>query len=126
MTEEIHEEHRMYRLAKNRFTALIMGSIIVALFLVAIALSLYVHSGAAQVDLSRPGYSSVRDEVKEGKDDFTGFSGTGVIDKDSLALFEKLYTKTIKEATKSEVFHSDIISDESLRITGEESTVQSY
>lgn len=126
MLEETHEEHRMYRLAKNRFTVLILGSIGVALLLVIIALFLYVHSGAAQVDLSRPGYSSVRSEVNENQDDFTGFSGTGPIDKDSLALFEQLYSKTADEATKSEVFHNDIISNTALRISGEDSTTQSY
>lgn len=125
MTEEMHEEHRMYQLAKNRFVGLIMGSIVVALVLVVIALYLYSRSGAAQVDLSRPGYSSVRGEVKE-DDDSTRFPGTGSIDKDSLALFERLYSKTAGEATKSEVFHSDIISDGTLRITGEESTVDAY
>lgn len=126
MTDELHEEHRMYRLAKNRFTILIVGSITVALFLVVIALFLYASSGAAQVDLSRPGYSTVRGEVNEGDDDFAGFSGTGPIDKASLTLFEQLYSKAADEATKTEVFHSDIISDEALRITGEESTTQSY
>lgn len=124
--DELHEEHRMYRLAKNRFTMLIIGSISIALLLVVISLFLYVSSGTAQVDLSRPGYSSVRDEVSEGNGDFTGFPSTGPIDKESLAQFEKLYSKTANETTKTEVFHNDIISNEALRITGEVSTTQSY
>lgn len=126
MIDEQHEEHRMYRLAKNRFTLLIISSIAVALSLVVISLFLYVSSGTAQVDLSRPGYSSVRDEVSDGNDDFTGFSSTGPIDKESLTQFEELYSKTANEATRTEVFHNDIISNEALRITGEDTTAQSY
>ena len=85
MIEEPHEEHRMYRLAKNRFVILIIASILISLVLVMIALGLYARSGAAQVDLSRPGYSEVRKQVSEDDQEFKAFPGTGPIDKDSLA-----------------------------------------
>ena len=126
MTEDVQEEHRMYAVAKNRFTILIIGSITVALLLVMISLFLYGVSGAAQVDLSGPGYSSVRSEVTEDRDSFEAFPGTGPINKEALALFDRLYTQTTQAATKSEVFHNDVISDRALRITNEDLSLQNY
>ena len=111
-----HEDHHIYRLAKNRFIVLIVGTIVIALFLVSIALALYASSGAAQVDLSRPGYKGVRDQAREDTGDTKSFSGFGPINKASLEEFEKLYEKTGKSATSVDAFSSNVLSDEALRI----------
>lgn len=111
-----HEDHHIYRLAKNRFIVLIVGTISLALFLVSIALALYGSSGAAQVDLSRPGYSAVRDQAKEDTSDTKSFSSSGPIDKAALAEFEKLYAETSKSATSVKAFDSNVLSDEALHI----------
>lgn len=124
MSEEIHEERRMYRLAKNRFVILIIGSILISLGLVMVALGLYARSGAAQLDLSRPGYSEVRTQVKEDDQEFKAFPGLGPIDEESLALFEKLYKKTAAQTTQTEVFHSEALSDEALRINDTSLTLE--
>lgn len=111
-----HEDHHIYRLAKNRFIVLITGTIILALFLVSISLALYGSSGTAQVDLSRPGYSGVRDQAKEDTQEEKSFSSSGPIDKASLEEFERLYTETSKSATSVKAFDGNVLSDEALHI----------
>lgn len=115
MNEEPHEDHRALQLAKNRFVILIGSSILVALFLVMIALALYGFSGAAQVDLSRPGYSGIRNQISDTQEP-TAFPSSGPIDKDVLYNYEKLYNKTADQVTAVEAFESGALSDEALRI----------
>jgi hypothetical protein len=111
-----HEDHHVYRLAKNRFIVMIIGTILLALFLVSIALALYASSGAAQVDLSRPGYSAIRDQAKEDDQDAKSFSSSGPIDKASLEEFEELYNDAAKSATTVKAFDSNVLSDAALHI----------
>jgi len=115
MTEELQEEHHAYRLAKNRFVLLIIVSIIVSLVLVGVSLSLYAWSGAAQVDLSRPGYSGVRSQISEAQEP-VAFPSSGPVDAEVLNDFEKLYDKTATQVTSVEAFESGALSDETLRI----------
>lgn len=115
MTDEQHEEHRAYQLAKNRFVILIISSIAISLLLVSIALALYAWSGAAQVDLSRPGYGDVRNKVDEAEEP-TAFPNSGPIDKEVLDDYEKLYDKTASQVTSVNVFEGGVLSDEALRI----------
>lgn len=114
---EIHyEDHQIYRLAKNRFIVMIIGTIVLALILVSISLALYGSSGAAQVDLSRPGYSAVRAQAKEDSQGAKSFSSSGPIDKASVEEFEKLYSDTSKSATSVNAFDGNVLSDEALHI----------
>lgn len=115
MSEELLEEHRAMRLAKNRFVILIGSSILVALVLVMVALALYGFSGAAQVDLSRPGYSGIRNQISDTQEP-TAFPSSGAINKDVLDKYEKLYNATASQVTAVEAFESGALSDESLRI----------
>lgn len=115
MSEEQVEERRAYKVAKNRFVVLLCISITIALTLVAIALALYNYSGTAQLDLSRPGYSDVRDQVTKTEDPIV-FPSTGEINKETIESFEALYDKTAKKATAVNAFDAGILSDEALRI----------
>lgn len=115
MTDEQHEERRAYQLAKNRFVILIVSSIAISLLLVSIALALYAWSGAAQVDLSRPGYGDIRNKVDEVEEP-TAFPNSGPIDKEVLDSYEKLYDKTAAQVTSVNAFESGVLSDVALRI----------
>ncbi len=100
---------------RHRFLVMVGVVIVVALFLVSVALELYVSSGTAQLDLSRPGYVSVRASATQA-DAFTGFSDTGAIDKDSLDQFRKLYDAEAERATNIDSFSGDVMSDQALSI----------
>lgn len=111
----------MSRWEKHRFLALVAGVILIALFLVSVALSLYNSSGAAQLDLSRPGYKDVRDLAKR---DTTSksFPASGTLDKEALDLFSKLYGEQSSKVTSSATFDESALSAESLQLFTENRT----
>lgn len=107
--------HTSDRLQQHRFLLLIVGVVLVSLFLVAVALALYASSGAAQLDLSRPGYKSVRQQAVQ-SDSFNGFPSTGPINNDTLDQFRKLYDEQSTKATNVDSFGGNAMSDQSLSI----------
>lgn len=117
MTEEqlIADARNLSPWQRHRFVVLIGLTILVSLFLVSVALALYASSGAAQLDLSRPGYTSVREKAAR-SDGFEGFSATGPVDKDTLDKFKSLYESQSKKATNFDSFGGDVMSDKTLSI----------
>lgn len=109
-------QHSSARYIRNhQLVVLIVGSIIIALILVAISMTLYSTSGTAQVDLSRPGLERVREQVKS-VDDYKGFESTGDISEETLGEFDKLYTEQLNNVTSVDAFNPDILSDEALGV----------
>lgn len=117
MTEEqlMTEAGNLSPWQRHRFMVLIGLTIVISLFLVSVALALYASSGAAQLDLSRPGYTSVRDKAVR-SDGFEGFSASGSVDKDTLDEFGKLYDQQAKQATNFDSFGGNVMSDKTLSI----------
>lgn len=105
----------MTKWQQHRFFTLIVAVILVSLFLVSVALSLYNSSGAAQLDLSRPGYQDVREQAK--RDTTTkAFPSTGALDKSALDSFTKMYKEQTAKVTSVDNFDSVALSEESLRL----------
>ena len=117
MTEEqlVHDAHLLSPWQRHRFTVLILSTIVISLFLVGVALALYASSGAAQLDLSRPGYTSVRQQAVE-SDSFAGFSSSGPVTKDTLNQFQTMYKQQATQATNVDSFGGDPLNDKSLSI----------
>lgn len=109
--------------ARHRFTILVALTILVSLFLVSVALALYASSGAAQLDLSRPGYTSVRDQASRSTS-FDGFSASGPLDKKAIEQFRALYDEQSKKATNVDSFSGSAMTDQTLSIDaqGDEAT----
>lgn len=101
--------------SQHRFFLLIAGAILIALFLVSIALSLYHSDGAAQLDLSRPGYQSVRDKVEKNTSS-EAFSATGPLDEASLDEFRAKYQKQADRVKQTEGFSPEALSDRALEL----------
>jgi len=116
MNDNAREEH-ISRFSKHRFVAMIVFAILVSFVLVGVALGLYASSGAAQIDLSRPGYSSVRDKITEEDDNSVTFPTNGPITKDVLKEFETQYDEIAKNITGVDAFDPQVLSDSSLQIT---------
>jgi len=114
MTEDMAEKNTLSRWAEHRFLLLVAGTIVVSLFLVGVALALYASSGTAQLDLSRPGYKSVRDQAVK-SDTFDGFPTSGPIDKGSIDQFRTLYQKEAGQLDESS-FGGSVMSDQALSI----------
>ena len=100
---------------RHRFGVMVAGSIVISFVLVGVSMALYFSSGAAQLDLSRPGYMSVREQANE-KEQFNGFSASGTITKESLDEFQKLYDEQAKKTTTIDSFGGEAMRDETLGI----------
>lgn len=115
MIEEqlVAEAHLLGRFERHKFMVLVVLTILVALFLVWISMGLYNSSGAAQLDLSRPGYKSVQSKVEK-DDSFTGYPSTGTMNKAALDQFRSLYTTRASQATGVDSFGGTVMSDQAL------------
>jgi len=105
---------------QHKFLLLVGLTIVISITMVVIALGMYTNSGTAQLDLSRPGYSSVRDQVSRDDGNFRGFSANGPIDKETLDQFRELYDARAKEATGVDSFGGNVLTDKSLSIDAPE------
>jgi len=99
----------------HRFVAMIILVVVVALFLVGVSLALYASSGAAQLDLSRPGYVSVRDQALRSSG-FDSFPATGTLDASAISEFRTVYKEQSEKATNVDSFAGDVMSDAALSI----------
>lgn len=100
---------------QHRFLIMVGGAIVLSLFMVGIALSSYHNSGTAQLDLSRPGYQEVREQVdREG--DNRRFSANGPLDEAALTEFRELYDEQAKSAQAEGSFAPEALSDEALEL----------
>jgi len=101
----------------HRLALMIFGSIVMSLALVVVSMYLYSSSGAAQLDLSRPGYSSVRGRASS-NDKIDTFPSSGTITKETIQEFEALYSRYADEATAIDAFGGDVLNNRELGIDG--------
>ena len=114
--DELYKEAAtMSRWQKHRFFVLIIGVIAVSMLLVSVAMSLYNSSGAAQIDLSRPGYQDVRKQASQGVA-LQVYPSTGALDKKALDDFDKLYRDQAAKATSTVNFDETALSEQSLQL----------
>ena len=114
---DTHHSVGVDTIRNHQFFAMVALVISISLFLVYVALSLYVSSGTLQLDLSRPGYASAREEATKGSSVFAGFSEDGQINTESLNEFDKLYKEKAAEALIDiDAFSGHVLSDETLSL----------
>lgn len=112
---ETHDNIGTRTLRAHPFFIMVCLVILVSLFLVYVALSLYQSSGTLQLDLSRPGYDSAREEAIKDTEVFKGFSADGAISAESLNEFDTLYKQKAAEALIDIAdFSGDALSDSAL------------
>lgn len=102
---------------KHQLTALLVGTIIIALICSAIGLMLYNTSGTAQIDLSRPDYAGVK-PLTDNKGDaieYIDYPANGPINDESLREFDRLY-KAQMQNIATDAFGGDPLALDSLRI----------
>ena len=125
MTEEdlLKDAKHLSAWQQHKFMVLVGATIIISLLLVILSLHLYRSSGAAQLDLSRPGYESVRGQVSN-NNDFTGFPSTGPLDKSATDTFRTLYDEQLKKATALNSFGGEVMTDSTLGIDAPQEAAQ--
>ncbi len=115
--QSTHAVASVETIRNHQFLILIVGVIVVSLFMVYVALSLYVSSGTIQLDLSRPGYDSARKEATKDNEVFKGFSEDGPIDNEVLHAFDELYKQKAAEALIDiDAFSGNALSDDALSL----------
>ncbi len=113
--DELQQEAgKMSAWQQHRFMVLVVGVIMISLFMVSIALSIYNSSGAALLDLSRPGYQSVRDQAIDSR--ATSYPSSGPLDAEALDEFEKMYDERTSKVIDVDSFDASALSEESLQL----------
>lgn len=102
--------------SKRRFLLFIGLSITIAFILVMVSMSMYNSSGAAQLDLSRPGYISVRSQAITSDDDFKNYTSTGQINQSTISEFKLLYAGQAQKTKAVDAFGGDPLSPDALGI----------
>lgn len=102
--------------ARHRFLILIILTMLISLVLVIVAMILYNVSGDAQLDLSRPGYQSVSDQVERGNS-IEGFNPSGAVTGDVIDDFLKQYDEQATKAKAVDAFNGDPLNPELLEFT---------
>ena len=101
---------------QHRYLLLIAISIGVAMFLVSVSMALYTSSGAAQLDLSRPGYSAVTSQAVKNDNDFENYANYGDLDKNSINEFRALYSRQSTKAKAVDAFSGDPLDPNALEL----------
>jgi len=110
------EEGQLSFLNRYSFFTFISVSIFLSLVLVSVSMAMYNSSGAAQLDLSRPGYVSVRSQADANDKSLKTFSGSGNLTQEDIDYFQEIYTKQTEKVTFIEAFSGDPLSPASLGV----------
>lgn len=100
---------------RHRLVYAIAGAICIGLLLTVISMSLYISSGASQLDLSRPGYERARTQVDESKD-AERFEANGPMNPDVIEEFQVFYSKNRAKLNDTDKFDNAVIDDTQLRL----------
>lgn len=98
---------------RHRLSLLLIITVAIALTLTIVSVVMYNSSGAAQLDLSRPGYRSVSDKVDK-TDNIDTYSATGPVNKLTIEEFMKLYDIQADKAKAIDAFNGDPLNPEVL------------
>jgi hypothetical protein len=97
-----------------RLTIFVSIALLANVCLVVVALILYNSSGAAQLDLSRPGYIDVRDQVSTEELEIVNYSSNGRINQQTIAEFKKLLSEQADKVKASGAFAGDPLDETAL------------
>lgn len=100
-------------LKEYRLAASILGAILIVLILSALSIALYIRDGTARLDLSRPGYESVRGQIEKDTS-FPEFSANGPVDAKSIKQFQKLYQQQVEKLDHFSNFKEKTLEDNQL------------
>ena len=98
-----------------RFVLALGAALVVAVCMTCISIYIYVRSGVANIDLSRPGYEAVRKDVKT-VDNSQAFSSNGPMDVKTVDQFNTLYTAQSKDLHSFDDFSKDVINNDNLNM----------
>ena len=96
-------------------------AICIALLLTIASMGLYVASGTAKLDLSRPGYESARKKItKSGDETDKGIASSGKLTDEVMSKFLADYQKEAQAVRHYDVFDPHLIGDAELGIAADQ------
>jgi len=118
-------EHQIHKLEnddlsfreKHSFSLFIVFSIFISSIIVVASMFMYSGSGAAQLDLSRPGYVSVRSQSVVNVDDFKNFPSLGPMNQNVINEFKSSYEKQSQKVKSANAFGGDSLNLDELGLT---------
>jgi hypothetical protein len=102
-----------------RFAIMIGGAVALSLILTTISITIYIASGAINIDLSRPDYETVRENV-ESAEEAVPFSPTGPIDRSVIDDFNRRLNNIRAEIDQMNDFSPEDLSDAALDLVPNE------
>lgn len=102
---------------RHCFSLMIVFAILMVILLVSVSMTLYYRSGAAQLDLSRPGYKSIRTQVDNYGSDFNNFAATGDINQTVITQFKEFYSEQAQKIKAANAFSGDPLDPSALDLT---------
>jgi hypothetical protein len=107
------------RTGAHNFKLFILGAVTLATVIVFISMNIYYGSGAAQLDLSRPGYVSVRAQASDANTDFQNFPSNGKLSVKVIQSFKSQYSLQAQKVKAVDAFGGDPLSPSVLGIDGQ-------
>lgn len=101
---------------KWQFAVFLVITVLITIVLTGISYSLYLVSGTAQLDLSRPGYKQALSEVSPTNTDDYTYSATGPLDKKALDEFKTKYDALVAKTKGYSAFDPGALSDDQLNL----------
>ncbi len=98
---------------QHRLSLLLGLTVLIAIVLTSVSVFIYSTSGAAQLDLSRPGYKSVSNKVEK-DDTITTYSASGPVNKATIQEFITQYDDQAAKAKAVDAFNGDPLNPEVL------------
>lgn len=99
---------------RRQLVLFISGSILIAFLLVSVSMALYASSGAALLDLSRPGYKQIQDKVEE-TDTFESFPASGAVNGKTIDQFQRVYDRQAR-FIEGDAFNPAVLDEQALGI----------
>lgn len=101
---------------RHRIGFLVAAAVVISLISVTVSLAIYNLSGSAQLDLSRPGFQAVSDQVAR-TNTIDEYSGSGDVTLESIDEFLKLYDEQAAKAKAVDAFNGDPLNPEVLEFS---------
>lgn len=102
---------------QHRLLLLLVISIAITFVLTGVSMSMYIGSGASQLDLSRPGYYQTikdQDEIEEVRE----YSEAGLLNQEAITEFKELYIEQADKLKEANAFSGDPLDPEALGLIG--------
>lgn len=100
--------------AKRQLACFVALALVVSVAMTGVSMWIYAASGAIKLDLSRPGYEKVRQEVTANDDSQQPYPSSGALTPEALKDFRERLDKSQADLNGAGNFNGDTLTDKNL------------